>query len=41
MAKIETPVNYLDAPEFQKFWDADAKKLAEAVKRVKIVEQKK
>jgi tripartite-type tricarboxylate transporter receptor subunit TctC len=40
MAKVETPVNYLDAPEFQKFWDADAKKLAEAVKRVKIVEQK-
>ncbi len=41
MAKLETPVSYLDAPEFQKFWDADAKKLAEAVKRVKIVEQKK
>src|SRR5574342_188609 len=41
MAKVETPINYLDAPEFQKFWDADAKKLAEAVKRVKIVEQRK
>jgi tripartite-type tricarboxylate transporter receptor subunit TctC len=40
MAKVETPINYLDAPEFQKFWDADAKKLSEAVKRVKIVEQK-
>ena len=41
MAKIETPINYLDAPEFQKFWDVDANKLAEAVKRVKIVEQRK
>jgi len=40
MAKVETPVNYLDAPEFQKFWDADAKKLAEAVKQIKPVEQK-
>ena len=40
MAKVETPINYLDAPEFQKFWDADANKLAEAVKRVKIVEQR-
>ena len=40
MAKVETPVNYLDAPEFQKFWDADAKKLSEAVKQIKPVEQK-
>jgi len=40
MAKVATPINYLDGPEFQKFWDADAKKLTEAVKRVKIVEQK-
>jgi len=40
MAKVETPVNYLDAPEFRKFWDADAQKLAEAVKRIKPVEQK-
>ena len=40
MAKIETPVSYLDAPEFRKYWDADARKLAEALKTVKIVEQK-
>ena len=40
MAKVETPVSYLDAPDFQKFWDADAKKLAEAVKQIKPVEQK-
>jgi tripartite-type tricarboxylate transporter receptor subunit TctC len=40
MAKVETPVSYLDAPDFRKFWDEDAKKLAEAVKRIKPVEQK-
>src|SRR6266853_853183 len=41
MAKVETPVAYLDAPEFRKFWDADANKLAETVKRIKPVEQKR
>ncbi len=41
MAKVETPISYLDAPEFQKFWDADAKKLAEAVRRTGLVEQRK
>ena len=34
MTKLETPVAYLDAPEFQKFWDKDAKMLADAIKRV-------
>jgi len=41
MAKIETPVNYLDAPEFQKFWDKDARVLGEAVRRIGRVEDKK
>jgi tripartite-type tricarboxylate transporter receptor subunit TctC len=41
MSKIETPVYYLDAPEFQKFWDKDAKALADAVLRVGKVEDKK
>jgi len=41
MTKVETPISYLDAPEFQKYWDADAHKLAAAVKTVKIEEQKK
>jgi len=41
MARIETPVTYLDAPEFRQFWDTDAKRLAEAVKRTRPVEQKK
>ncbi|HEY7677813.1 MAG TPA: tripartite tricarboxylate transporter substrate-binding protein, partial [Candidatus Methylomirabilis sp.] len=41
MAKLETPIAYLDAPEFQKFWDKDAKMLAEAIKRVGRIEEKK
>ena len=38
MDKLETPIAYLDAPEFQKFWDKDAKMLADAIKRVGKVE---
>jgi len=38
MDKIETPIAYLDAPEFQKFWDKDAKMLATAIKRMGKVE---
>jgi tripartite-type tricarboxylate transporter receptor subunit TctC len=34
LGTVQTPVQYLDAPELQKFWDADAHTLAEAVKRV-------
>jgi len=34
MATVDTPVQYLDAPELQRFWDVDAKKLGEAVRRV-------
>jgi tripartite-type tricarboxylate transporter receptor subunit TctC len=41
MAKIETPIAYMDAPEFQKFWDKDAKMLADAIKRVGKIEEKK
>lgn len=41
MAKLQTPVAYLDAPEFKKFWDQDAKMLADAIKRVGKVEEKK
>ena len=40
MAKIETPVYYLDAPDFQNFWDRDARILADAVKRIGRVEDK-
>ncbi|HEY6367243.1 MAG TPA: tripartite tricarboxylate transporter substrate binding protein, partial [Candidatus Binatia bacterium] len=31
MEKLQTPIAYLDAPEFQKFWDKDAKMLADAI----------
>jgi tripartite-type tricarboxylate transporter receptor subunit TctC len=41
MAKIETPISYLDAPEFQKFWDRDAKMLAAAVRRIGRIEDRK
>jgi tripartite-type tricarboxylate transporter receptor subunit TctC len=34
MATVETPIQYLDAPEFQSFWTTDAKGLADAVRRV-------
>jgi len=34
MATVETPIQYLDAPEFQRFWASDAKGIAEAVRRV-------
>lgn len=33
-----SPISYLDAPEFQKFWDTDAARLAVAVKKIGKVE---
>ncbi len=33
-----SPVEYLDAPEFQTYWDADAKLMTEAVRRIGKVE---
>ena len=41
MQKIDSPIQYLDAPEFAKYWAADAKRLAEAVKTVGRVEEHK
>ena len=38
MEKLETPTAYLDAPEFQRFWDKDAKMLADAIKRIGKIE---
>ncbi|HWP87829.1 MAG TPA: tripartite tricarboxylate transporter substrate binding protein [Burkholderiales bacterium] len=34
MQKIDSPIQYLDAPEFAKYWANDAKRLAEVVKAV-------
>lgn len=33
-----SPIQYLDAPEFQKYWDGDAKKMSEIVKKIGKVE---
>ena len=41
MQKIDSPIQYLDAPEFAKYWANDAKRLAEAVKAVGRVEDHK
>src|SRR5690349_21203972 len=41
MTKVNSPISYLDAPEFQKFWMADAKRLAAVVKAIGKVEEKK
>jgi tripartite-type tricarboxylate transporter receptor subunit TctC len=41
MDKVATPISYLDAPEFQKFWDHDAKRLAVALEKIGKVEEKK
>jgi tripartite-type tricarboxylate transporter receptor subunit TctC len=41
MANVDSLVQYKDAPEFQKYWEADAKRLAALVKVVGKVEAKK
>jgi tripartite-type tricarboxylate transporter receptor subunit TctC len=41
MANVHSPIYYLDAPDFAKYWDADAKRLAGLVKVVGKVEDKK
>lgn len=38
LARVETPIQYLDQPQFKAFWDADARKLAEAVRKIGKVE---
>ena len=34
MGKMDTPISYLDADEFKRFWDKDARMLAQAVKNI-------
>lgn len=34
MEKMDTPIQYLDAPDFQKFWDQDAERLVKAVRNI-------
>ena len=38
LAKVETPVQYLDQPQFKSFWDNDARKLADVVKKIGKIE---
>jgi hypothetical protein len=40
MDKLETPIAFKQGDEFQKFFDADARRLAEGVRRVGKLEQK-
>jgi tripartite-type tricarboxylate transporter receptor subunit TctC len=41
MANVDSLVRYMDAPEFNQYWQADAKRLAGLVKLVGKVEAKK
>ena len=41
MDKVQTPVSYLDAPEFKKYWDRDAARLKVALEKIGKVEEKK
>jgi tripartite-type tricarboxylate transporter receptor subunit TctC len=38
LAKVETPIQYLDQPQFKAFWDRDAHKLADVVHKIGKVE---
>ena len=38
LARVETPIQYLDQPQFRTFWDNDAHKLADVVKKIGKVE---
>jgi len=40
MEKVSTPVAYLDAPEFKKYWEADAARLKVALEKIGKVEEK-
>jgi tripartite-type tricarboxylate transporter receptor subunit TctC len=38
ISRAGSPIEYLDAPEFQNYWDADAKLMTEAVRKIGKVE---
>ena len=40
MEKVSTPVAYLDAPEFKKYWERDAARLKVALEKIGKVEEK-
>lgn len=41
MDKVNSPIQYMDAPEFRKYWEADAQRLAAAVKAIGKQDAKK
>src|SRR3954471_19552111 len=40
MEKVQTPVAYLDAPEFKNYWERDASRLKTALEKIGKVEEK-
>lgn len=38
LTRVETPIQYLDQPQFRSFWENDSRKLAEAVRKIGKVE---
>ena len=40
MEKVQTPVNYLDAPAFRTYWERDAARLKIALEKIGKVEEK-
>ncbi len=41
MEKVSTPVSYLDAPEFRKYWETDAARLKVALEKIGKVDEAK
>ena len=41
MTKLDTPINYMDAPEFKKFFDEDVKRLTEVIRKAGRIDEKK
>ena len=41
MANVNSPIHYMDAPDFARYWEADGKRLAALVKVVGKVEEQK
>jgi tripartite-type tricarboxylate transporter receptor subunit TctC len=40
MEKVQTPVNYLDAPAFRTYWEKDAARLKTALEKIGKIEEK-
>ena len=38
LAKVESPIQYLDAPQFRTFWDSDVHKMSDVVRKIGKVE---